>query len=98
MSTHNNYERFQEAKCQLSVGDIVNAFDYIESLIGYVPRDNKLHEYYDEVIDPLMRFVEDTLTKAKCPHCGRDLYCSDVEGYEYVCAYCDENFYECEVE
>lgn len=97
MSTHNNYERFQEAKCELSVGDIVNALDYIQTIFSYIPKESRLYDYYDEVIDPLQKFAKDCLTDAKCPKCGRNLYCSDLEEYEYVCTYCDENFYECEV-
>ena len=97
MSTHNNYERFQEAKCDLSVGDIVNAFDYIQALMRYVPQDSALREYYEDVIKPLEELVRTCLTDTVCPKCGRKLYLSDVEDYEYVCSYCDENFYECEV-
>lgn len=97
MSTHNNYERFQEAKCDLSVSDIVNAFDYIQALMRYVPQDSALREYYEDVIKPLDKFVATCLTDKECPKCGRHLFFSDVENYEYVCTYCDENFYECEV-
>jgi hypothetical protein len=97
MSTRNNYEKFQEAKCDLGLTDIVNAFGYIQVLIKYLPEDSRLHEYYDEVIEPLKKFVKDCSTDKQCPKCGRNLYLSDVEGYEYVCTYCDENFYECEV-
>lgn len=97
MAAHNNYEIFQEAKCDLSVTDIVNAFDYIQTLIKYVPKDSELHDYYLEVISPLAKFASDCMTDKECPRCGRALFCSDVEEYEYVCTYCDENFYECEV-
>lgn len=97
MSAHNNYEVYQEAKCDLGLVDIVNAFDYIQTLIRYVPQDNKLREYYDEVTKPLKKFAVDCLTDSVCPKCGRRLYVSDLEDYEYVCTYCDENFYECEV-
>ena len=97
MSARNNYERFQEAKCDLSVNDIVNAFDYIQVLVKYLPQDSRLREYYDEVINPLEKFVAACSTNKICPKCGRTLYYSDAEDYEYVCTYCDENFYECEV-
>jgi acetyl-CoA carboxylase beta subunit len=36
-------------------------------------------------------------TDKVCPKCNNILYDTDVEGYEYVCLECDENFYECEV-
>ena len=97
MSAHNNYERFQEAKCDLGLSDIVNAFDYIQALMRYVPEDSALREYYEDVIKPLDKFVASCITDAECPKCGRNLFLSDVEEYEYVCTYCDENFYECEV-
>ena len=98
MSAHNNYEAYQEAKCDLGLADIVNAFDYIQTLMKYVPQDSKLREYYDEVIEPLEGFVVACSTDKECPKCGRNLYLSDLEDYEYVCTCCDENFYECEVE
>ena len=31
--------------------------------------------------------------KAYCPKCGAPLSPSDIEGYDYVCYDCDENFY-----
>lgn len=97
MSAHNNYEVYQEAKCDLGLADVVNAFDYIQALIHHVPQGNKLREYYDEVTKPLKKFAVACLTDVKCPKCGRRLYVSDLEDYEYVCTYCDENFYECEI-
>ena len=97
MSARNNYERFQEAKCDLRLTDIVNALDYIQTLISYVPKESRLYDYYDEVIEPLKNFAIACTTDKECPHCGRTLYYSDAEDYEYVCTYCDENFYECEV-
>lgn len=32
----------------------------------------------------------------KCPHCGRILYPSQVDGYTYQCFHCDEDFYSIE--
>ena len=97
MSTHNNYEEYQEAKCDIGLKDIVNAYDYIQALMYHVPEDSRLREYYEEVIEPLDTFVSACITNKECPRCGRVLYLSDVEDYEYVCTYCDENFYEIEV-
>ncbi len=97
MSARNNYEKFQEAKCDLGLTDIVNAFDYIQALMKFVPQDDELRENYEHVIKPLDKFVAECLTDAVCPHCGRLLFYSDIEGYEYMCTECDENFYECEV-
>ena len=36
-------------------------------------------------------------TSAICPKCGKQLYISDIEGYNFVCKECDENFYTIEV-
>lgn len=35
-------------------------------------------------------------TDKKCPKCGKPLYLSDIEGYDYVCTACQENFYDIE--
>ena len=32
-----------------------------------------------------------------CPRCGGPLFASDIDGYDYQCFDCDEDFYECEV-
>ncbi len=97
MSAHNNYEVFEEAKCDLGVVDIVNALDYIRTIVKYVPYESKLKDCYEDVIRPLERFAKACLTDSVCPKCGRRLYVSDLEDYEYVCAYCNENYYECEI-
>ena len=97
MAAHNNYEKYQEAKCDLGLTDIVNAYDYIQALMRYVPQDSALCEYYEDVIKPFEKFVTVCIMYEKCPKCGRNLFLSDLEEYEYVCTYCDENFYECEV-
>ena len=31
-----------------------------------------------------------------CKNCGIELQPSDVDGYDYVCKFCDENFYDFE--
>lgn len=41
--------------------------------------------------------IDMLITEKRCPHCGRPLFLSDLEQYDYVCSECDENFYECEV-
>lgn len=33
----------------------------------------------------------------ECPHCGRNLYPSQIDGYDYQCFHCDEDFYDIEV-
>ena len=61
-----------------------------------------LEEYVCGDPDDLMRentvdVIEKITTDKKCPKCGKTLYLSDLPQYDYVCAECDENFYECEV-
>ena len=97
MSAHNNYEVYQEAKCDLGLVDIVDALDYIKTIAVYIPSESKLKDYYEDVIRPLEIFAKACSTDKVCPKCGRNLYVSDLEDYEYVCAYCNENFYETEI-
>lgn len=61
-----------------------------------------LEEYVCGDPDDLMRentvdVIEKITTDKKCPKCGKTLYLSDLPQYDYVCAECDENFYESEV-
>lgn len=97
MSSHNNYEVYQEAKCDLGLVDIVDALDYIKTISVYIPYESKLKDYYEDVIRPLESFSKACSTNKVCPKCGRNLYVSDIEDYEYVCTYCNENFYEIEI-
>ena len=46
----------------------------------------------------LCRIVEDLKPTNKfCPHCGRELTYSVIEGYDYQCEECDEDFVSGEV-
>ena len=45
----------------------------------------------------LKKLLAELRTEAVCPRCGGSLYLSDLEGYEYVCPSCDENFFDFEV-
>lgn len=56
-------------------------------------RYNETHNLSDETEIIVMYKCLDK----KCPHCGKPLVKSDIEGYDYQCFYCDEDFYECEV-
>lgn len=51
----------------------------------------------DNLTEIVHSIVEEITTDKKCPRCGSNLYCSDIEEYDYVCVECDENFYNCEV-
>lgn len=56
-------------------------------------RYNEAHNLSDETETIVMYKCLDK----KCPHCSKPLVKSDIEGYDYQCFYCDEDFYECEV-
>ena len=51
MAAHNNYEVYQEAKCDLGLVDIVDALDYIKAISVYVPYESKLKDYYDSFVE-----------------------------------------------
>jgi TusA-related sulfurtransferase len=72
-----------------------------EALVNTISAE-ALEEYVLGNPDDLMRMnaediMEVIVTDKRCPKCGRTLYLSDLPQYDYVCTYCDENFYECEV-
>lgn len=82
MTETKNYKKYKEALLsQVSVTEMVS-FD-------------KGDEYcLNEIIHDIVISLK---TDKMCPHCGNELYCSDLPQYDYVCPECDENFYECEV-
>lgn len=92
-----NFKECRNAIENLSIVDIVRAIDYIKGLTSFVPLENEVRNYLKEVIDPLVRVRDMCMTNKECPHCGCDLFKSDLPQYDYVCAECDENFYESEV-
>lgn len=75
---------------------IINAINLMEDLYdkAYNNEQNK-EELGEEVV------YSETLkpkSATSCPHCGKEMYISDIIGYAYVCPNCDENFYytECD--
>lgn len=69
----------------------VNA-EYKDTIIEVEDRLEMLRD--NEVIDLCSDLA---ITSKKCPKCYGPLHESDVEGYDYVCLECDENFFECEL-
>ena len=92
-----NFKECQITMQNLSIVDIVRAVDYIAELSDFIPDNNEVLDYASEITQPLMSVIEKCRTDRECPHCGCFLFKSDLPQYEYVCAECDENFYECEV-
>lgn len=64
---------------------------------------NSLSNTYSSAWEKMSKNTNDCellKTNIKCPHCGSDLYISDIVSYAYLCSKCDENMYvmECEVD
>lgn len=77
-----NYIKYKDSLLnQMSITEMVNF-------------DNGDEDCFNAIIHDIVRELK---TDKKCPNCGADLYCSDLPQYDYVCAKCDENFYEIEV-
>ena len=93
----NNFEAHKKAVESLSIVDIVKAIDYINELSQFIPQENEVLDYIEDVVEPLVEVQNILLTNKECPHCGCYLFQSDLPQYDYVCAECDENFYESEV-
>ena len=97
MENVRNFKEYQEAMEGLSIVDVVKAVDYINELSQFIPSNNEVLDYMEDITQPLMNVIEKCRTDKECPHCGCFLFKSDLPQYDYVCAECDENFYECEV-
>ncbi|MEE1301185.1 MAG: hypothetical protein UHD64_00255 [Bacteroidales bacterium] len=93
----NNFESHHKAIESLSIVDIVRIVDYVNELSTFIPSENEVLDYLEDIVEPFGNITNELRTEAECPHCGCYLFKSDLPQYDYVCAECDENFYECEV-
>lgn len=96
MENTKNFKECQEAMKKLSIVDVVKAVDYINELSQFIPCENEVLDYMDDITEPLMDIIEECRTDKECPHCGCFLFKSDLPQYDYVCVECDENFYSVE--
>ena len=77
--------------------NIAKAYDYIYLLSTLIDPNNEVLDDFYAVINPLAKVLKECETEKVCPFCNHKLYLSDLPQYDYVCAECDENFYESEV-
>ncbi len=97
MEKTENYKKEQSIISGLSITDIVKASDYINELASFVPANNEVLDYLEDIQKPLVDVIRKCKTDKECPHCGGSLYLSDLPQYEYVCPECEENFFNIEV-
>lgn len=78
----------------LSIMDLIHTYDFINKVCSVVPQDNEVLDDMEEVQANLLCTINKCRADNRtCPKCGGQLYYTDVEGYEYVCPDCNENFY-----
>ncbi len=92
-----NFNAHQEAIEKLSIVHIIDAVDYINELATFIPQNNEVLDYLEDIVMPLVDIIDECRTDKECPHCGCYVFKSDLPQYDYVCAECKENVYECEV-
>lgn len=97
MEKTENYKKEQSIISGLSITDIVKASDYINELSTFIPADNEVLDYLEDIQKPLVHAIKKCKTDKDCPRCGCSLYLSDLPKYEYVCPECEENFFSIEV-
>lgn len=97
MLSVNNFEEHHKAIESLSVVDVVRIVDYVNELSSFVPCGEEVLDYLEDVVEPFGKITNELRTDKECPRCGCYLFKSDLPQYDYVCAECDENFYESEV-
>ena len=97
MEKTENYKKEQSIISGLSITDIVKTSDYINELASFIPADNEVLDYLEDIQKPLIDVIKKSQTDKECPRCGSSLYLSDLPQYEYVCPECEENFFKIEV-
>lgn len=92
-----NFLKCQEELGKIGLVNLIKSYDYIYTLRQFIPENNEVLDTFRDIVEPLEEAVHACRTDKECPHCGDDLYLSDLPQYDYVCVQCEENFYECEV-
>lgn len=87
-----NFEEHQKAISELSITHIIKVVDYVDELSTFIPKNNKVLDYLDDIVKPLYEVIDKCRTDEVCPKCGCALFKSDLPQYECVCVECDENF------
>ena len=91
-----NYIEHQEAINNLSVTELIKTVDYIKLLSTFIPENNEVLDNLGDIVKPFEKVIKRLKTNIICPHCGKELFKSDLPDYDYVCENCDENFYTIE--
>lgn len=95
--TTDNFWECRERVGRLGITNVVRTYDYIYMLSELIDPNNEALDDFHDIIGPLAEVIKECETNKTCPFCEDKLYLSDLPQYDYVCANCDENFYECEV-
>lgn len=91
------YERFRKIVADsFSVDMIKDLQTVLSTAWANAPNETERADVM-EVWKPIVDLNNALLTNKLCPHCKAFLYLSDLPDYNYVCPFCYENFYECEV-
>ena len=95
----NNYNQHQALlQRTLCIADVVKLLDFITTLpplkkiLNWHWMEYDVANEYADILEPFKEFADKAMTNETCPHCGKNLYLSDLPQYDYVCVYCDENF------
>lgn len=95
-----NYKKYQKVINEFTgMTFFANAANILKEVedSGYLPEHSELLEGVNCVRLDIEDVLNAAITDKKCPRCGKALYLSDLEDYDYTCVSCDENFYDVEV-
>lgn len=91
----NNYEKFVDV--MTSVVDIADFEEVVKTLED--ENDTVATKVNRMLMAKVFReYLKRLSTDKKCPKCGKTLYLSDLEDYDYLCTDCQENWMECELD
>lgn len=88
----NNFEIHHKAIETLSIVDIVKIVDYVNELSTFIPTNNEVLDYLEDIVSPFVSVIDQCITNKECPQCGCYLFRSDSPQHIYVCAECNKNF------
>jgi len=89
-----NHQKYLKLKSEeFDLKGLIEVSDIISYLCQLIGDENEIVDHAEEIKNDLDNIITKFMAKNEfCPHCGNQLFLSDLPQYNYVCHNCNENF------